>query len=238
MRRSLLVAGLTASVSCSEGGGPAPSRPTPPTVQFTISGTVSETVPTTSVRIAGATVTVKSTGQSAVTDANGTFQLSAPAGAVTLSARASNYVERTLEITIGDNRSLVIELDPVFQTVTTTTDLSIEGGDACPGWWDGFLPDTPCKADHIVNVHHDGTLAAEITWPHARVDPYIQLYAMEEGQPFSAAIASSEEGSDKTLRAEVKAHTQYLIQVRMFSGGGGPPSDGARSFRLMATRPN
>jgi hypothetical protein len=190
------------------------------------------------VRVAGATVTVKSTGQSAVTDANGSFQLAVPAGTITIRTRAVNYVERTQEIAVSENRSLAIELDPVFQIVTTTTDHAIEGGAACPGWWDGFLPDTPCRADQIVNVHHDGTLAVDITWPHARVAPYIQMYEMAGGRAADGPIASSEEGADQTMKAEVKAHTQYLIQVRMFSNGGGAPSAGARSFRLTRTHPN
>jgi hypothetical protein len=242
MRKVLFVAMLTVSVSCSDSDAESPSRPSPtPPQTFMLSGTVSETAPTTSTRIAGATVTIligPNAGQSAKTDSNGSFQLGALPGNFAISTRAGNYIERISDVALSQNQSVAIELDPVLQIVTATTDESIQGNQACPGWWDGFVPSDPCKAERVINVHHNGTLTAQLTWPHSTVEPFMQLYAVANGQPSGGAIASSEDGSGQMIRADVVGHTQYVIQVRMFGNGGGPPGAGVRPFRLTTTGPN
>lgn len=245
MRQTLLVVlALVSSVSCGDGGSASPSIPTPvgstpipPSGTLTLAGTVTETAPTASTRIAGATITVvegPNAGRSATSDANGTFQLATlQSGTFTIRVRAADYVERSQSVTLTADQTVTIELDPVFEIVTTTTNASLSGGDACGGYWDDDIGPDSCRVHHVVNMHHDGTLTAELTWTDPTAVPSMRVYRSSNGQPFGQGF-----GDGQKFSLNLFAHQQYVVEVRRFNEGGGSPPAGISAFSLTVTHPN
>jgi hypothetical protein len=252
-----LVALITAS-SCGDHEHASPTSPTPPVEPpsqppaqtWTLSGTVTETAPTALMRIAGATVMVfdsdTDTGRSATTDANGTFKITALHGSFAIRTVAPGYIENKLAVTLTGNQTVNVQLDPVFQVVTTTQAASISGGDMCPGGgWDymrlGASPmDTsePCFMDFRLDVHHDGTLTAALTWSNRETSPMVELYRSIGGQPSGDPLELEPEQNALTVRAEIYAHAQYILRVSESDQYGGSPPAGASPFTVTITHPN
>ena len=247
----LLGIALTSIVSCDHSPT-APTKPSPalqspaPSAQtWTISGTVSETAPTTSTPIAGAKVLVydgPDLGRSAITDSKGAFQIAGLApGSLALSVQAAGYVEGKQAVTLSENQAVRFELDPVFQMVTTTLNESLVGGASCPGYWDYMkvianpLGTNQCFVDYLFNVHHDGTLTAQLTWTDRDSSPFLELYRAVGGQASGDPLPLAGEASP--FRGDVYAHHQYLLRVHRFSLDGSSPV-GTTSFGLTQTRPN
>jgi Carboxypeptidase regulatory-like domain len=251
MRAVTLVVAVMSTVSCGDdpGGSPRPTSPvspTPPAQTWTLSGTVTETAPTTSTRIAGATITavagLDADGASVTTDANGGFHLAAlAAGTYTIRTRAANYVESSQPLTLAANQTLAIQLDPVFQTVTTSSRDVVIGHPSCPGGWDipeCEIPRTatgePCAVDYPFNVHHDGTVEVALEWADRRFGLATELCDADEGRATAQALTRPLEGAGYN----VFAHRKYVIRVRSLSNGGGPPPAGRTEFTLTVTHPN
>jgi Carboxypeptidase regulatory-like domain len=252
MRHVVLVIALMSAVSCGgEGGGspgsPSPTPPTPAAQTWTLSGTVTETAPTASTLIAGATVTavagLDTDGPSVTSDANGVFHLASLApGDYTIRTRAVNYAESSQPLTLADNQTMTVQLDPVFQMVTATTRDVITGDPSCPGYWDYSKSDVPrtaasepCQVDFLFDVHHEGTLHAELAWADRRFGLSTELYRSDRGLPSGRAIEPRAGGS-RLVSYDVDAHAQYVVRVG-FDGGGSPPA-GTTEFTLTVTRPN
>jgi Carboxypeptidase regulatory-like domain len=253
-----VVVAVVSTLSCGDGGGGVPSSPTPqpdpqPLPQtWTLSGTISETAPTASARIANATVTIASgpdAGRSVRSDANGVFQLEGLQPAqFTVRTQAANYVEGSQFVTLTGNQTIAIGLDPVFQMVTTTRDDSVSGGDACPGYWDGSYSaqtDTgrsaaiaECEVHYVFDVHHDGTLSTVLSWTNRETNLSTELYYSDQGQPTGQGISPRGDRSRQPVSYDVDAHTQYVVRVRNLSPGGGSPPAGITAFTLTVTRPN
>ena len=246
-----LVVAWMSSQSCGHGSPAAPTPsgatpPSPPAQTVTLSGTVSETAPTESTHIAGARVTVYDSadiGRSAITDANGAFQITGlMPGTLALSIQAASFVEGKKAVTLTENQVVAIQLDPVFQVVTTDRSDSISG-DGCPGYWDYATVQAtpigsshPCQVDYVLNVHHRGTLAAELTWTDRDTVPSIELYRSSGGQASGSGIRLA--GDSTHVSGGLEAHTQYVVRVSRFSNGGGPPPAGISPFSLKLTHPN
>lgn len=240
MRQALLVVGLLSMVSCGSGDRSLPATPLPspnpapsPGQTLTLSGTVSETAPTTSNRIGGVRVDVfccgANAGRSATTDSNGVFQLGPlEPGVFTIRALAANYIEASQTITLTGHQTVAIEINPVFQMVTNTTNESISIVDGCPGFWDD--PDGRCEANFVFNVHHDGSLTAAVTTADRDASFALELYRADGGIILSSAVPWRPDGS-----ALVHAHNQYRLRVRQFAVQGGPR---VTPFRLTVTRPS
>jgi hypothetical protein len=242
MRPALLVV-VALTVSCGGNGVrqsvlPAgPTSPPAPQGTWTLSGTTSETAPTGSTRIPGATITILdglNAGRSATTDANGAFQLaSLHAGSFTIRTRAADYVESSQPLTLGSDQSVAIELDPVFQILTSTKNEALGGGVACPGYWDVPSGASPCSAEYVVNVHHDGSLTAALTWAGSNdVMLVLDLFRSVGGRPSGNAVSLDRQG------ANLAAHTQYIVHVSKFGAGGASPPAGSTPFSLTLTHPN
>ncbi len=246
MRHVLLCVALLSTVACGDRTGRSPASPTPtptptpaptpPPQTFSFSGTVSETAPTTSTRIAGARVRViegPNAGLTAMTDANGVFQLALQPGAFWIDTGAAGYVELSQFITLTGDQKVTIGLDPVFQMVTTTRNETLTGGgNQCPGYWDyGFASD-PCKVEFVLDVHHGGQLTTTLTSTDRDTMLHVELYRSADGFPTGAGILR---GKDSAI---LDAHKKYVLQVRKFDPGGGPPPAGATSFTLSFTHPN
>jgi Carboxypeptidase regulatory-like domain len=257
MRPVLFAVAVLSTLSCGDGGG-VPSSPTPqpdpqpPPQTWTLSGTISETAPTASTRIANATVTIVSgpdDGRSVRSDANGAFQVTRLKPAqFTVRTQAANYVDGSHFVTLDRDQTIAIGLDPVFQMVTTTKDDSVSGGDTCPGYWDYWSsPHTDagranaaaaCEVNYVFDVHHDGTLSTVLSWSNRETDLSTELYRSDQGQPTGQGIRPRGDGSRQPVSYDVHAHKQYVVRVRSLSPGGGSPPAGTTTFRLTVTRPN
>jgi Carboxypeptidase regulatory-like domain len=241
MRQVLFVVGVMSTISCGGGDRSLPARSSPvnptPTPQqtLTVSGTVSETAPTGSTRIGGATVGVFCCGanafRSTTTDSNGAFQLTAlEPGTITVYVRAANYVDGSQTIALSGDQTIKLELDPVLEIVTTTTRESLIGGDECPGYWDA--PTGLCQVEYRFNVHHNGSLSADVTTTDPDTSFVLEVYRAAEGRSSGGPLPLRPDGS-----VAVSAHAQYIVRVRKFGLGGGPPPPGNTPFVLTVTRP-
>jgi carboxypeptidase family protein len=253
MRQVVLVIASVSALSCGDGDRGSPNSPTPtpaaPTQTWTLSGTVTETFPTASTRIAGATITaiagLAADGPSTTSDASGGFRLAGlAAGNYTIRGRAANYAESSQPVSLTGNQALAVRLDPVFQMVTSTSSGVFTSDGSCPGYWDygksGLAPTSasePCTIDYLFDVHHDGTLEANLAWVDGRFGLITELYHSDAGQPSGQPIASRSGGQVATYR--VQAHAQYVLRVRGFSAGAATaPPAGTTEFTLRVTRPN
>ncbi len=247
-----LVVAWMSSQSCGHGSPAAPTPsaappPSPPAQTVTLSGTVSETAPTESTHLAGARVTVYDSpdiGRSTITDANGAFQITGlRPGTLALSIQAAGFDEGKQAVALTENQVVAIQLDPVFQIVTTDRSDAISGDDTCPGYWDYATVQAtpasgshPCQVDYVLNVHHRGTFTAELTWTDRDAVPSIELYRSSGGQASGNGILLP--GDSTHVSGGLDAHAQYIVRVRKFSNGGGPPAAGISPFTLRLTHPN
>ena len=248
MRQVLFVTVLISAASCSEHTSDTPAGPTPPprAETFTLSGTVSETLPTESTRIAGATITaiagLDANGPSTTSDASGTFQLAGLVpGNYTIRGRAENYAGSSLPLTLTENQTLAVQLDPVFQMVSTTNSGVFVSDSSCTGYWDygksglaRMSATEPCTVDYLFGVHHDGTLEADLAWVDGRFALITELYRSDGGQPSGSPMTPRLDGRSRTYR--LGAHAQYVLRVS--SGSGAPPPVGTTEFTLRVARPN
>jgi hypothetical protein len=246
VRHALLVVALLSAVGCGDGTSRSPASPTPPPTPtptptpppqtFSFSGTVSETAPTASTRIAGARVRIidgANAGLTAMTDADGAFHLALQPGAFWIDTGAAGYVELSQFVTLSGDQKVTIGLDPVFQLVTTTRNETLSGGgNQCPGYWDDFSASDPCKVEYSLDVHHSGTLTTALTSTDKDTVLYVELYRSADGSPTGAGILRGQDS------ATLDAHKKYVLQVRKFDPGGGSPPVGTTSFTLTFTRPN
>ena len=245
MRQVVFVISLLSAVSCGGDGGSAdapggdsPTSPTPLRPAWTLSGTVSETFPTRSTRIAGATVTavagLDANGRSTTSDGSGAFRLVAlPPGNYTIRVQAANYVESTQPLTLAGNQTLAIHLDPVFQEVTMTREDSITASGSCAGPWD---PGDACLVQYRFEAHHDGTLTVELVWTDREVGLFTTLYRADGGRPSGGPIDVRVDEMGRFIY-DVSARTQYLIQVNAFTETSTTPSR-VTPYRVTLTHPN
>jgi hypothetical protein len=161
-------------------------------------------------------------------DAPGAFQLTAlEPGRITVYVRAASYVDGSQTIGLSGDHTIRLELDPVFEMVTTTTRESLSGGGECPGYWD--VPTGLCQVDYQFNVHYNGSLSADLTTTDLETEFTVEVF---RGQPQGAPIPWRADGS-----IAVSAHTQYTVRVRKFGRGGGPPPPGNTPFVLTVSCP-
>jgi hypothetical protein len=249
MRKVVFVSVLIWTVSC--GGAQSPVLPTPtPTLTpdpqpqtLTLSGNVSETAPTTSTRVSGATITIldgPDAGKSATSDRNGVFHLEMlRPGGFAIETQAADYVAKEQFVTVTANQTVTIELDPVFEMVTTTANDSIGPvDDSCLGYWDYLRSAThACEASYVLPVHHTGTLTARLTWPDRGSEPLMEVYRRSRGQVTGPAIQSGGAGSSGQIRTRLNGHAEYVIFVSTVSSSGAA-APATTPFSLTFTRPN
>jgi hypothetical protein len=239
MRRLLLLVALSSAVSCGGRSAPAAATATTAVVpgSLTLSGNVVETAPTSSIAIAGASVTLVEGPNigSTTTDATGRFQLSGlRPGGITVRIRSANHVDELRFIEITADKAIEVQLNPVYEMVTTTSVEAISGGgDACPGYWDYFSDSLSCAADYVFNVHYNGSLRAEAIPDDPDTEFAMELYNSVDGR-----LSRTGTPLVSARPVDVQGHTQYVIRVRKFSNGGGPPPAGLASFKLTVTRPS
>lgn len=143
---------------------PAPSGPT-----FTVSGTISETAPTTSTRVPEAEVQL-SGGVATGSVGDGTFTIpNVQSGTYTLRVAKAAYETATQTVTVsGANVSgIQVNLLPVFRMVDQEFYHQLGPGSPalCPGLTDG----RPCRP-YPVQSHHSGEVRAFIAWNTTAAD--------------------------------------------------------------------
>jgi hypothetical protein len=217
---------------------------------WALTGTVSETAPTESTRIAGAQVTavagLDAAGPVVTADANGVFRFaSLPPGDYTIRTSVANYVARSQPLSLEADQTLPVQLDPEFQTVTTSKRDMVFGHPSCPGYWDSpacDIPRTPagepCALAYLFNAHYDGLLQTDLAWTDRRFGLGTDLCLSNGGQPTGQAVPARLDSSGHVAGFDVSAHTQYVVLVRSLSNGGGPPPAGSTEMTLTMTGPN
>lgn len=228
MRRwiPLLALVLTA---CGSGSS-APTSPTPPAAQtFTLGGAVTETAPTTTNKIPGATITFidgSNAGKSATADGAGNYALAGLAtGGFTVRTTAAGYNEKSQPVTINANTSLTVQLNPVPQTLSSTRNDTISGGDATCS--DGIGSTRPCKTITLP-IHNDGPISATLTWEPSSTDLDLTLWRG------TALIASSRtaSGRTETVSANATGGANFELHVTYYQGSV------ITTFQLRVTNPN
>jgi hypothetical protein len=131
---------------------PAPAGPT-----FTVSGTVSETAPTTSTRVPEAEVQL-SGGVATGTVGDGTFTIpNVSNGSYTLRVAKAGYetVTQTVTVSGASVSGVTVNMLPVFRWVDQEHYHQLGGSSSCPGLTDG----RPCRS-YPVASHHSGDVRA------------------------------------------------------------------------------
>ena len=140
---------------------PSPSGPT-----FTVSGTISETAPTTTTRVPEAEVQV-SGGVATGSASDGTFTIpNVASGTYTLRIAKAGYETKTQTVTVsGANVTGVqVNLMPVFQLINREIFAQLgSNGPTCPG---------TSRACHIYPIasHHSGDVRAFAAWNSTAAD--------------------------------------------------------------------
>jgi hypothetical protein len=169
---ALAVVSALMLVACDSNESPAPTpvatptptpTPAPSAPTFTVSGTISETAPTTSTRVGSAEVQL-SGGVAMGSSADGTFTIpNVASGTYTLRVAKAAYETTTQTVTVsGANVSgIQVSLMPVFRWVDEEhyDQLGPGTSSSCPFLTDG----RPCRA-YPVRSHHSGDVRAFAAW--------------------------------------------------------------------------
>jgi hypothetical protein len=241
MRYEPVVALVMSAAACS--GHPSAIGPSNVRTR-TMVGTVTESIPTASTTVSAATITVMNgpdAGRSTTSDANGAFAMMVLPGELTVRVQAPNYQERLVPVSLTtQNRNVKVEIDPVPQMVTMIRANEIVVSDqTCPDYY-AFFPPTRsdnCKVNYVINVHHDGTLTADLTSGDELAGLFhLAVFQSSAGQPIGPPLPSEpywREATSGRLRVEMPSRAQYVLQVSVLA-----PSLGAISFDLRLSHPN
>ena len=156
--KRLIVVFVVAASACSSDDSPT-APPGPPPVTYTLTGTVTESEPTTHVALPGTVIRVlngSAAGLTTTTDSKGNFSLTGVSGRFDLEAAKNGYLTKTEQI-ISQPTTIAFRLMPPPQLLTSTFNESISGGDRLCGMT------TPCKF-YAFDVHNAGTIDATLTW--------------------------------------------------------------------------
>jgi hypothetical protein len=217
-RTALLVCGLAAA--CGEPSRLPDVLPLTPTSDvFPLSGTVTETAPTTSIRIPHAVLALDgvNSGASTMADETGRFSFGdVKGGRFNLVASREGYETRSYAIELKRPSDFMIRISPSLEMVSETHTATI----------DWSVP--PCRRDycfHGYNViaHHDGDLSMQLDWTG---DAELMLSTDNWEVWFSS--------TSKTIARTVRIgggndHTVYVN----YTDGTGPAK-----YTLVMTHPN
>ena len=227
----LLFSVVMAGTSC--GGSESPTNPTPPPPPppstFTLSGGVTESEPTTSTKIPGATVAFvdggANAGKTATADAAGNYQITnVVPGAFTVRASAPGYQDATRPVTVSANTSLTIALNPTPRTVTIEPEGTVSGGDTpCS---DG-TSDKGCKI-LTLEIHNPGTLEATLEWENPTTDLDLTLW---RGTTL-LADSRDEFSLKEVVSSSIVTGATYELHVTYYAGSVITP------YKLIVTHPN
>ena len=135
-------------------------------------------------------------GPAVTADSNGVFRFASIAGRRLHDSHLGNELRRALApLSSKKTRRSPVQLDPVFQTVTTNKHDMVIGHPSCPGYWDSptcDIPRTPAgepvRWPYLFNVHHDGMLQTDLAWTDRRFGLGTDLCGSNGGQPTGQAV--------------------------------------------------
>jgi hypothetical protein len=196
-----------------------------------LSGSVSETAPTASTKVPGATVTItagSNAGKNTTTDASGNyFFQNLSTGALTLRATASGYQDGIRDVTLtSDQSSIVLAINPVPQTRTGSADDSISGGDTQCQFQS--LVNTPCKV-YGLYPHNSGLMTATLTWTDTSTGLWLGLYRNSDRSTVVEAFTFK---NTQNISANIQGGQIYTLAVEWCCGARVTP------FHLDVSWPN
>jgi hypothetical protein len=199
-----------------------------------MTGRVTESAPTTTTPIGGATVTIAdgaNAGKSTTTDSGGNFSLaSLTAGGFTVNVSAPGYQARGIGVSLTTSSTQAFSLSPNAQTLTETFTGSISGGDArCTGG-DGTFTDKACKVITL-HVHNPGNLVATLDWSPSGSAADLDLSLFRAGTT-TAIVRSTGVTSQETVSTSLTAGFDYELHVTYYAGSS------ITAYTLRVTHPN
>jgi hypothetical protein len=214
---------------------PAPTpAPAPAPALFTITGSVTESEPTTSQRLGGATVSIGA--QSVLTDGSGNFTITdVPAGTLTLTASKGGYVTTTQVVTLPAETpgALRIGLDPEYESITREMSNTVSADDPpCPGTHGNFACFT-----YSFPAHHARGIEGNLYWhsSDARLELELrcngQTWVRTEG--FAPALVEFNREPYYHFRILEAAKKNQTCELRVLHISGDP-----MRFILRASHPN
>lgn len=237
--RVLPLALVIAAIACNKS---SPSQPTqnptttvtttvPPTQQtprWNLSGTVTETPPTTSRRLANATVRIvdgPNAGQQTTSGGDGSFTfVGLEQAGFTVVASLDGYQQASTGVNLTANRSVDLRLNPNPITIHETFTGQLSGGDSTCS--DGLFT-KPCKRVNLP-VHNRGTIDGQLEWTGGCNDLDLGLWSSGGSQP----IAKSD---GVTGREHVSANVPgggYEFRITYYDGCT------IANYTLTVERPN
>jgi hypothetical protein len=176
---------------------------------FTISGLVTESVPTTSTVLAGARIEftdASNEGRFATTDSSGRYQITqVPAGTYNVRATLSGYVDSTKQVRVTADAIADFALVPTPQTLHHTFTGTISP--TSPACYEA----NPCQVFSLPPVHNTGPLIATLLWNNAGAFLALQLYNADTGQVLASASSTGQ--ANQYLAASIQAPGNYQLRV-------------------------
>lgn len=221
----VLSLGCVIGTACDNGpalknpAGPTPQptpvpTPAPTPTQFTLSGRVTESVPTTNTGIGGAVVTIANSNRMAVTNSVGFYTIAGvPSTELTVSVTADGYVATSRQLTATADTKTDFQLRPIPATLTHTASGSIDaGGGTCS---DGVAM-KPCRIVAIP-VHNTGPIEALLSWESiSPADLDISVFKTGSSTPLARSALTGTGPEEVT--ANVTAGGTYEIRITHSSG--------------------
>jgi hypothetical protein len=157
--------------------GSAPVTVTRPPI-YTLSGTVTETVPHLSTTLTGVRVEITdgpNQGRFATTDATGQYQIAdLSPGTFSVKAELDTYDDTIKSVTVTGNTTLNLTLNPTLKSTTETFKKTLSPSDGC-------AVGLPCQV-FALPLHNTGALDARLTWDVATgASLALQLYSEDTG---------------------------------------------------------
>lgn len=222
---------IAASLPYSDSGGSYVATRTAdiaalPT-SFALSGTVTESAPTASKRIAGARVEVadgEHRGKSAITNAEGNYRIEGLSGNLNVNVSAAGYESTGRGFDMSTDRTATFGLRPVFQMLSQEFGGTISGGETtiCS---DGVFT-RPCKTV-TVDIHHSGALRADLDWFGGAADLDLSLW---NGSSLIAASRTATQS--EMVSSNVSGGNSYQLKITYYTGSA------IVTYRLRVSRPN
>lgn len=236
----LLSLGSVVATGCDNGGppltpptGPSPQptpgpTPAPTPTEFTLTGRVTESVPTTHTGIGGALVTIADSNRMAVSNSVGFYTIAGlPSADVTVNVSADGYVATSRRLAATENITTDFQLRPIPATLSHTLTGSIGGGD---GTCSDGVAMKPCRIIAIP-VHNNGPIEATLRWESiSPADLDVSVFQTGGSTPLARSALTGPMQEEVT--ANVTAGGTYEIRVTHSSGAD------TVMYTLKLTSPN
>ncbi len=212
---------------------PAPAPPPAPTL-FAVTGTVTESAPTTNKRLDSAVVSIggKSVGTS---DLGGFTVPDLPAGTYTLRVTRAGYDESTRTLTVPDDTSspLAIGLDPNYESISKELSSRVSADDGpCPGAHGNYT----CWS-YAFPAHHARGIEAHLYWHSSDARLELELRCNEQTwvrtEGFEPELVEFNREPYFHFRILEAAKKNQQCEVRVLHIKGDP-----MSFIVRVTHPN